>query len=150
VCSQMCQSVLCHAYIPYVHLISFVNEKFLCILYCPGKAEASCSPLLQHLCEMQSAQLTVELLKYCDEYCCNTLYIHTLLLILRFYHGIFLLVPLHFLHQQSCAFPKLQSFVAVCEQINQEQFCHYPVRYILVNDYYLHAQLLSTPPYYLL
>lgn len=46
--------------------------------------EASPSPLLQHLCEMQSAQLIVELLKYCDEYCCNTLYIHTLLLILRF------------------------------------------------------------------
>jgi len=31
----------------------------------------------------------------------------------------------NFLHQQSCAFPKLQSFVAVCKQINQEQFCNY-------------------------
>jgi hypothetical protein len=46
--------------------------------------EASSSPLLQHLCEMQSAQLIAESLKCYDEYCCNTLYIHTLLLILRF------------------------------------------------------------------
>jgi len=42
-------------------------------------------------------------------------------------HCFFPLVPLHFLHQQSCAFTKLQSFVAVCKQINQEQFCHYTV-----------------------
>lgn len=106
-------------------------NSFFCILYCPGKAKARwCSkffPTLQYLCEMQSAQLTVELMKYCDEYFCNTLYNHTLFLILRF------------------------TTASFCKQLSQEQFCHYTISdtfWWMTN--YLHIPLLSTPPHYLL
>lgn len=80
---------------------------------------ASPSPLLQHLCEMQSAQLTVELLKYCDEYCSNTLYIHTLRQILRFIMASFSLY--HFISFISSPVPFQNCNLCCCLQTNKQR-----------------------------
>lgn len=112
--------------------------------------EVSSSPLLHHLCEMQSAQLTVELLKYCNAYCCNILYNHTLLLILRF---TLLLSPCTTSFPSSAVLCLYKTAIfCCCLQTNKPRtvLSLHCVRYILVNDHYLHAHILSTPPRYLL